>query len=59
MDIYTITPFGGGYWIELLAIDGSRKSLERYPSEEAANERLAILERNALIAASQDRAHAD
>jgi len=49
MTTYTITPRGRGYWIEAVAEDGSRQSIERFDTEDAAVRRLRALEIKAGI----------
>jgi hypothetical protein len=41
---YTIVPRGRGYWIEAVDVDGSRRTIERYGTEEEAVRRLHILQ---------------
>jgi len=46
---FTIVPRGQGYWIEAIRNDGSRQSVERYDTEDAAVRRLRILQEKAGI----------
>ena len=44
---FTIVPRGRGYWIEAIRNDGSRQTVERYDTEDAAIRRLRILQEKA------------
>jgi len=44
MVAYTITPRGRGYWIEAVETDGSRRRILRYDTENAAVQRLRVLQ---------------
>jgi hypothetical protein len=41
---FTIIPRGRGYWIEATGEDGSRETVERYDTEDAAIRRLRVLQ---------------
>jgi hypothetical protein len=47
MDKFTIVPRSHGYWIEVIAENGSRKPIERYDTEDAAVQRLRVLQQTA------------
>jgi hypothetical protein len=41
---YTIVPRGHGYWIEAIDTDGSRRSVQRFDTEDMAVKRLRVLQ---------------
>jgi hypothetical protein len=47
---FTIVPRARGYWIEAVKDDGSRQPVERYDTEDAAINRLRMLQEKAGIA---------
>jgi hypothetical protein len=46
---YTVVPRGRGYWVEVIADDGSRYPVERYNTEDEAVQRLHVLQEKAGI----------
>jgi hypothetical protein len=51
---FMIVPGDKGYWIMEVAIDGSRTPRERFDTEDAAVQRLRVLEQNARLLAEQN-----
>jgi hypothetical protein len=47
MDKFTVVPRSHGYLIEVIAENGSRKPIERYDTEDAAVQRLRVLQQTA------------
>ena len=41
---YTVVPRGRGYWIEVTDSHGSRRSIERFDTEDKAVQRLRVLQ---------------
>ena len=53
---FTIIPRGRGYWIEATGADGSRQTVERYDTEDAAIRRLRALQDRAEFVEGQSSA---
>jgi hypothetical protein len=46
---YTIVPRNNSYWLEAMATDGSRRTIERFKTEAEAVKRLHDLQENAGV----------